>query len=74
MPTNDKSQNQGDRSRQGSNQMNQGSNQGSNQASNQSTKQQAGSTDRDTQSGLSGKSGSDDNLKKGSGSRSDSDR
>ena len=79
MPTNDKNQNQGnDRSRQGSNQMNQGSNQGSsqgsNQGSNQSTKQQASSTDRDTQSGLSGKSGSDDSMKKGSGSRSDSDR
>ena len=75
MPTNDKSQNQdSDRSRQGSNQMNQGSNQASNQASNQSTKQQASSTDRDRQSGLSGKSGSDDSMKKSSGSRSDSER
>ena len=68
MPTNDKNQSQDtDRSRQASNQ-------NTNQASNRNdSTRQAGSTDRDTQSGLSGKSGQDDSMKKSSGSRSDSD-
>ena len=71
MPTSDKNQGN-DRSRQGASQdLNQGSKQASNQGDR--SRQQAGSTDRDTQSGLSGKSGSDDTMKK-SGSSSDSNR